>query len=156
VHFRSIYDGLLFRRLGSQVPGDPPKNSGGVCVLLAPAGPLTHFPASRRTLRPPSCVCGGHRQPRVTAKKRLGSKMGGAGVFPRILLDHGPAWWLLHSAFARNWTFRHATGPLFRRKASKINGEGPRWSWEWKSHKILALACSRNAAVEKGVPSKGP
>ena len=29
------------------------------------------------------------------------------------------------------------TVPLPWRKASKIKGEGPRWSWEWKSHKIF-------------------
>ena len=30
VHFRCIYDGLLFRRFRSQVPGDPKKNAGRV------------------------------------------------------------------------------------------------------------------------------
>ena len=135
MHFRCIYDGLLYSRFRSEVPGDPQKKFWG--CLRAPRGPLTHFSASRRTLRPPSCVCGGHRQPRVTAKKRLGSKMGGAGVFPRILLDHGPAWWLLCSAFARHWPFRPATVPRPRSKASKIKGGGPRWSWNGRVTKFL-------------------
>ena len=34
VHFRCIYDGLLFRRFRSQVPGDPKKIAGGVRGLL--------------------------------------------------------------------------------------------------------------------------
>jgi hypothetical protein len=59
----------------------------------------------------------------------------------------------MYSAFARNWPFRPATVPLPWSKASKIQGEGPRWSWEWKSHKIFV--CTRNAAVDKNAPSMG-
>ena len=33
-HFQCIYDGLLFRRFRSQVPGDPKKIAGGVRELL--------------------------------------------------------------------------------------------------------------------------
>ena len=46
-----------------------------------------------------------------------------------------------------------AAVPLSWSKASQIKGEGPRWSWEWRSHKIFV--CHRNAAVEKNVPSMG-
>ena len=34
MHFRYIYDGLLFRRFRSQVMGDPKKITGGVRELL--------------------------------------------------------------------------------------------------------------------------
>jgi hypothetical protein len=44
----------------------------------------------------------------------------------RFLFAHGPAWWLLHSGLARNWSSRPATVPLPWSKASKIKGEGPR------------------------------
>ena len=59
----------------------------------------------------------------------------------------------MYSAFARNWPFWPATVPLPWSKASKIQGEGPRWSWEWKSHKNFV--CTRNAAVDKNAPSMG-
>ena len=42
VHFRFIYDGLLFRRFRSQVPGDPKKIRGGVRELLGPVSAKNH------------------------------------------------------------------------------------------------------------------
>jgi hypothetical protein len=59
VHFRCIYDGLLFRRFRSQVPGDPKKLLGG--SASSSRGPLTHFSASRKALHPLLDTCGGHR-----------------------------------------------------------------------------------------------
>ena len=67
VHFRCIYGGLLIRSFQSRAPGGPKKILGG---SRTPRGPLTRFSASRRTLHPPVCPCGGHRQPRGAAKKK--------------------------------------------------------------------------------------
>ena len=95
-----------------------------------------------------------HWQPRRRAvKKGAGSSMSGAGVFSRSCLPVGRRGSFFTARLPRHWPFRPATVPLPRSKASWIEGEGPRWSWEWKSHELFL--CDKSAAVEKGVPSMG-
>ena len=50
VHFRFIYGGLLFRRFGSQVPGDPNKICGGVRGLLGVRQPTFRLQGGRYAL----------------------------------------------------------------------------------------------------------
>ena len=63
VHFRCIYDGLLFRRFRSQVPGDPKKISGGVRELLGVRQPTFRLQGGRYALHSVSgeatCSLGG-------------------------------------------------------------------------------------------------
>ena len=40
-----------------------------------------------------------------------------------------------------------------RRRRRRVKGEGPRWSWKWRTYKNFV--CHRNAAVDKNVPSMG-
>jgi len=79
VHFRCIYDGLLFRRFRSQVMGVPKKISGWVRDLLRFRRPTFRHQVGSLTLH---CVSGqaigSLWQP---LKKGFESKMGGAGVF---------------------------------------------------------------------------
>ena len=86
-HFRCIYDGLLFRRFRSQVPGDPKKIAGGVRELLGVRQPTFRLQGGRYALH---CVSG-----EATGslwgplKKGLESKMGEAGVFSGSYLPMG-------------------------------------------------------------------
>ena len=79
VHFWCIYNGLLFWRFRSPIPGDPKKNAGGVRELQGARQPTFRHQVGRYTLH---CVSG-----QATGslweplKKGLESKMGGAGVF---------------------------------------------------------------------------
>ena len=86
-HFRCIYDGLLFRRFRSQVPGDPKKIPGGVRELLGVRQPTFRLQGGRYTLHCVSgeatCSLGG------PLKKGLESKTGGAGVFSGSYLPMG-------------------------------------------------------------------
>jgi hypothetical protein len=71
-------------------------------------------------------------------KKGLESKMSGVGVFSGSCLPMDR-----RGSFctARLPVIGHSGLPPFLfpgwSKARKIKGEGPRWSWEWKSHKIF-------------------
>jgi hypothetical protein len=52
----------MFRAIPKKILGGSASSEGPVMI--------THFSDSRRALRPPLCVWGGHRQPRGAAKQR--------------------------------------------------------------------------------------
>ena len=87
MHFRCIYDGLLFRRFRSQVMGVPQKISGWVRDLLGISQPTFRHQVGRLTLH---CVSGqAIGSLRGPLKKGLESKMGGVGVFSGSYLPMG-------------------------------------------------------------------
>jgi len=102
--------GPLFRAI-------PKKLLGGSASSYGSVNPLFGFEEGAR----PSTVCvsgeaiGGLGGP---LNKGTGISNGWSRSFFRFLFAPEPAWWLLYSAFARNWSFRPASVPLPWSKAS--------------------------------------